>query len=150
MEIRKIAVEILNSLWLSIDFESMSNSRKMSIWDEFSSKVRACSNSSETFEKFIEKFCKKFNIKSLEIDAKNISEVSCFSKEEKDLILKAYREQLSIIMLELRIIRDEKKEAYKELKLKKETKQVKKEIKEVSTDENQLDNLSFLKLTEGE
>jgi len=150
MEIRKKAVEILNSLWLSIDFENMSNTRKMSIWDEFSSKVRACSNSSETFEKFVEKFCKKFNIKSLEVDAKNIIDIAELSKEKKEAILKAYREQLSIVMLELRIMRDEKKEAYKELKLKKETKQVKKEIKEVSTDENQLDNLSFFKLTEGE
>ena len=150
MEIRKKAVEILNSLWLSIDFENMSNTRKMSIWDEFSSKVRACSNSSETFEKFVEKFCKKFNIKSLEVDAKNIIDIAELSKEKKEAILKAYREQLSIVMLELRIMRDEKKEAYKDAKTKKETKQIKKEIKEISSDENQLDNLSFFKLTKGE
>ena len=39
-EIETKAIEILDTIWKSIDFESMSNSRKKEIWSEFKNKVK--------------------------------------------------------------------------------------------------------------
>ncbi len=107
-----IAVYVLNDIWSDIDFSSMSGTRKMKIWDEFSSKVRGCANSSITFEGFVEKMCKKFNILSLNIKDKMIDTVSNMPESDKKEIVAIYREKLMVVMLKLRILREEMKEFY--------------------------------------
>ena len=117
-EIRKYAVDVLEQLWLCIDFDNMSNTRKMNIWDEFSGKVRACANSSRSFEIFIEKMAKKIDSRSFDGKAALLSEISNFEESDKKAVLKMYREQLSIIILELRLKREEEKEKFKKKSVK--------------------------------
>lgn len=106
------AVNVLDEIWSDIDFSSMPTQRKMGIWDEFSSKVRGSANSSVTFEGFVEKLCKKFNILSLSTRCGTISKVSDMPENDKKEIIAVYREKLMIVMLKLRILREQKKEAY--------------------------------------
>lgn len=117
-EIKQCAVDVLEQLWLCINFENMSNTRKIGIWDEFSGKVRACANSSRNFEAFIEKMAKKIDSRSFDSNAALISKVANYDESDKKAVLKLYREQLSIIILELRIKREEEKEKFKEKKKK--------------------------------
>lgn len=113
-EKRKEAVEILNEIWISIDFSAMPNSRKINFWNEFTNKVKAAANSSMSFETFVEKLCKKLSISNLDTRCKIVAKVSRSDETYKKEFLKLYREQLTLIMLELRIKRDDEKEKYKQ------------------------------------
>lgn len=56
---QKKAVELLNAIWVNIDFENMPKSRLKKFQNEFVSKVRGCVVSSPTLESFVEALCKK-------------------------------------------------------------------------------------------
>lgn len=104
------AIEILDTIWKSIDFESMSNSRKKEIWSEFKNKVKGSALKSNTISEFVEAMCKKFNISVIEKDYNKILEVY---EENSDFdILEAYRNNLMIIIFKLRMLRETAKEEY--------------------------------------
>lgn len=108
-----IAVKVLNDIWSDIDFSNMPATRMMKIWDEFSNKVKGSAKSSATFEVFIEKLCKKFDIKALSAKDGMIDMVVDMPESDKKEILKVYREELIIIMLKLRMLRGQIKETYR-------------------------------------
>lgn len=105
------AIEILDTIWKSIDFESMSNSRKKEIWSEFKNKVKGSALKSNTISEFVEAMCKKFNISVIEKDYNKILEV--YEEDTSFEILDAYRNNLMIIMFKLRMKREKVKEDYK-------------------------------------
>lgn len=111
-EIIDKAVDVLNVIWNTIDFDSMSNSRKKEIWSEFKSKVRASAISSSNLVEFVEKLCKKFNIQAIDKDYVKIVEI--YETDTENAIIEAYRNELMIIMFKLRIFRDKKKKEYAE------------------------------------
>lgn len=110
-ETEKKAIEILDVVWKSIDFESMSNSRKKEIWSEFKNKVKGSALKSNTISEFVEAMCKKFNISVIEKDYNKILEV--YEEDTSFEILDAYRNNLMIIMFKLRMKREKVKEDYK-------------------------------------
>lgn len=110
-EIETKAIEILDTIWKSIDFESMSNSRKKEIWSEFKNKVKGSALKSNTISDFVEAMCKKFNISVIEKDYNKILEV--YEEDTSFEILDAYRNNLMIIMFKLRMKREKVKEDYK-------------------------------------
>lgn len=105
------AIEILDTIWKSIDFESMSNSRKKEIWAEFKNKVKGSALKSNTISEFVDAMCKKFNISVIEKDYNKILEV--YEEDTSFEILDAYRNNLMIIMFKLRTKREKVKEDYK-------------------------------------
>lgn len=139
--LKETAVEVLNAIWVDIDFESMSNSRKLDFWNEFTGKVKAAANSSVDFERFIERLCKKLNIVAFDAKASVIAQVSNSSEDFKNKLLSLYREQLMIVMLELRLKREDEKESYK-------ARQKAKAAKAQNSAGNDLDNEEFMKITE--
>lgn len=118
------AVDVLDVIWTSIDFESMSNSRKKEIWSEFKSKVRGSAISSNGLIDFVDKMCKKFNIQSIAKGYEKIVEL-CENGEE---IVEVYRSQLMIVMFKLRMLRDKQKKEYAE-KQKKQAEKMKEQTK---------------------
>lgn len=104
------AIEILDVIWKSIDFESMSNSRKKEIWSEFKNKVKGSALKSNTVSEFVDAMCKKFNISVIEKDYKKILEISETGSDFE--ILEAYRNNLMIIIFKLRMMRETAKEEY--------------------------------------
>lgn len=104
------AIEILDVIWKSIDFESMSNSRKKEIWSEFKNKVKGSALKSNTISEFVDAMCKKFNISVIEKDYKKILEISETGSDFE--ILEAYRNNLMIIIFKLRMMRETAKEEY--------------------------------------
>lgn len=109
-EIETKAIEILDVIWKSIDFESMSNSRKKEIWSEFKNKVKGSALKSNTVSEFVDAMCKKFNISVIEKDYKKILEISETGSDFE--ILEAYRNNLMIIIFKLRTMRETAKEEY--------------------------------------
>lgn len=105
------AVEVLNVIYSNIDFTDMKSNRLMKIWDEFKSKVVSSVNTTNDFDVFVDKMCKKFEISNLNY-ANTVIRVSQDSAELKKDILKEYRNNLTMIMLYLRIKREEIKEGY--------------------------------------
>lgn len=105
------AVEVLNVIYSNIEFTDMKSTRLMKIWDEFKSKVVSCVNTTNNFDIFVDKMCKKFEISNLDY-ANTVIRVSQDTEELKRDILKEYRNNLTIIMLYLRLKREEIREGY--------------------------------------
>ena len=105
------AVEVLNVIYSNIEFTDMKSTRLMKIWDEFKSKVVSCVNTTNNFDIFVDKMCKKFEISNLDY-ANTVIRGSQDTEELKRDILKEYRNNLTIIMLYLRLKREEIREGY--------------------------------------
>lgn len=134
----KYAISILDAIWKSIDFESMSNSRKKEIWSEFKNKVKGSALKSNTVSEFVDAMCKKFNISIIDKDYKTILEIVSESKDFE--ILEEYRNNLMIIIFKLRMLRDKAKEEYSKKKSTNSTKIDVKDIDSQITFENKESN----------
>lgn len=104
---QKRAVELLNAIWVNVDFENMQKSRRMNFQNEFVTKVRGCAISSATLENFIEALCKKLNIVSFVKEQTTIHEITELSAIDKNEILTIIRTQLIRVINDLMIMRDE-------------------------------------------
>lgn len=124
-EVMQTAVDILEAIFTSIDFENMSNSRKLGIWDEFKNKVKGAALSAYDLGGFIENICKKFNISGIKKDYAVILDAAAEGEE----ILRIYREELMMCIFKLRMKREQKKEEYARKKAEKAEK-VKKDSEE--------------------
>lgn len=124
-EVMQTAVNILDVVFSSIDFDGMSNSRKLAIWDEFKNKVKGAALSAYDLGGFIESICKKFNISGIKKDYAIILNAA----PDSDKILEIYREQLMMCIFKLRMKREQKKEEYARKKAEKAEK-VKKDSEE--------------------
>lgn len=114
-EVMQTAVDILEVIFTSIDFENMSNSRKLAIWDEFKNKVKGAALSAYDLGGFVESVCKKFNISGIKKDYAVILN----AEQDSDKILEIYREQLMMCIFKLRMKREQKKEEYAKKKAEK-------------------------------
>lgn len=105
---RAAALWILEEIWRKINFEDMSSSRRMRIWDEFSTKMLAATRV-RTRLQFLNEFARSFNVKSL--SNPNISDlIQRFSDEE---LLTLLREEQQFLILLLRNKREAAKERFK-------------------------------------
>jgi len=87
----------------------------MGIWDEVASKVKAAAMTTTKYERFVEKLCRKLDVRSLRY--REISDIEKQPEEFKQKVLKLLREETLSIMLEVRLnnqVRKEMAQAEKE------------------------------------
>lgn len=116
-----MAVDTVTEIWSQIDWDKVTGQRAMGIWDEFTSKIKSSAMTTNNYEKFVEKLCRKMEVRSLKFAL--INEISLQDESTKQDILKLFREQTQIIVLKLRLnnqIRKEQQAREKESKLKQE------------------------------
>lgn len=116
--IQAMAIATLTDIWSQIDWSKVTSQRSVTIWDEFSSKVKAAANTTNSYETFVEKLCKKMEVRSLKF--KNIDEISNQNEELKKSILKTLRSETQIIVLKLRLNSQIRKERAKRVEEEKE------------------------------
>lgn len=104
-----LAVSTITEIWSQIDWEKIDKKRLLGIWDEFTSKVKATAMTTNDYEKFIDKLCKKMDVRSLRHS--QIQEISKMNEKDKTEILKALRNNTHAIVLELRLNNQIKREA---------------------------------------
>ena len=116
-----MAISTLLDVWEQIDWSKVTSQRSIGIWDEFASKVKAAAMTTNSYETFVEKLCKKMDVRSLKF--KNIDEISNQDEEIKKNILKILRSETQIIVLKLRLNKEIRKERAKRIQ-EEESKQV--------------------------
>ena len=105
-KIRDKSVKIILTLWRKVDWDNISASRRMGIYDEFENKLRAAA-STNTIQSFLERIRKKMGLKSL-----NETDVIADIEENGDKILHCIRTETSYLMLKLRKHQEDKKDDY--------------------------------------
>ena len=113
-----MAISTLLDIWEQIDWSKVTSQRSIGIWDEFASKVKAAAMTTNSYETFVEKLCKKMDVRSLKF--KNIDEISNQDEEIKKNILKILRSETQIIVLKLRLNKEIRKERAKRIQEEKE------------------------------
>ena len=113
-----MAISTLLDIWEQIDWSKVTNQRSIGIWDEFASKVKAAAMTTNSYETFVEKLCKKMDVRSLKF--KNIDEISNQDEEIKKNILKILRSETQIIVLKLRLNKEIRRERAKRIQEEKE------------------------------
>ena len=108
-----MAISTLLDIWEQIDWSKVTSQRSIGIWDEFASKVKAAAMTTNSYETFIEKLCKKMDVRSLKF--KNIDEISNQDEEIKKNILKILRSETQIIVLKLRLNKEIRRERAKRI-----------------------------------
>lgn len=119
--IQQYCVSTLSEIWAQIDWDKVKGSRALSIWDEFTAKVKSTAMTTTSYETFVEKLCRKMDVRSLRFAM--ISEISELSEDIKKQILKCFRSETQIIILKLRLqnqIRKEQMQREKEAAANKE------------------------------
>lgn len=116
--IQDAAVATLSNIWSQIEWDKVTGNRAMGIWDEFTSKVKAAAMTTNNYEKFVEKLCRKMDIRSLKF--RDISEISQQDEKFKKAILKMLREETQVIVLQLRLNNQIRKEEYEQKKAREE------------------------------
>jgi len=113
----------ITEIWGAIDWDKIDAKRAYGIWDEFGAKVKASAMSTNSYETFVEKLCKKMDVRSLRY--KTIKEVGEQSDEFKDAVMKLIREQTLQLVLKVRLNNEARKEMKKELEKKEREQQQK-------------------------
>lgn len=96
----KKACELISHIWKSINWDNVSASRRMGIYDEYTSKVKSasCNSSLSLFsERLSNKMgirCMKYSQKILDIIQENSQEVLRLLREETQLIILLMRERI--------------------------------------------------------
>lgn len=107
-KIKDYAIATLTNIWSCINWDKIDSKRVYNIWDEFANKVKAAAYTTNKYEMFVEKLCKKFNISSLKY--KEIMEIENKNIEIKEEIMTLFREETLLLVLELKMNREIKKE----------------------------------------
>lgn len=95
-------------MWNSLDFSEISTSRKFAIWDEFVAKLRIALSTEVEYGAIMNKFCSKFNINLQKADV--FEEVSAMSNAEQCEIFDYIRENLQILIVDIRLEKERKKD----------------------------------------
>jgi hypothetical protein len=106
--VKEMAVTTLLEIWTCIDWDKTDKKRLIGIWDEFTNKVKATASTTNDYNIFVEKLCRKMGINSLRY--KQISEISETDDKVKAEILQMFRENTRLVVLELRLNREITKE----------------------------------------
>ena len=112
---RDAAISTILEIWSCIEWEKVDGKRAMGIWDEVASKVKAAAMTTTKYERFVEKLCRKLDVRSLRY--REISDIEKQPEEFKQKVLKLLREETLSIMLEVRLnnqVRKEMAQAEKE------------------------------------
>lgn len=112
--IKFLAITTITEIWSQIDWDKVDPKRRMNIWDEFTSKIKASAMTTNNYDKFVDKLCKKMDIRSLKHSG--ILEISKMEDVVKKEILKNLRNNTHAIVLELRLNNQIKKELKEEAK----------------------------------
>lgn len=110
-EYREIAVELIQAVWRSINWENISIKRRMNIYDELTSKIKSAAMTND-LNKFLEKFMLKWGIRSL--NDKNI--LKMLTEYNNSILISVLREDTIVIVLMLREKQELKKREKEELK----------------------------------
>lgn len=102
---RKAIVSALQAIWKAIDFDSISNSRMIGIYDEFTSKVLA-SSAVRTKEQFVNRLCQKLGIRSV----KDLSIYENLKQFSDDEFLVCLRDEIQLLIVLMRLDNKLKKE----------------------------------------
>lgn len=102
------AVDTLLDIWSCIDWDKVDTRRAYGIWDEFGSKTKAAAMSTNRYETFVEKLCKKLDIRSLRYNT--IDKIAGQSEEFKTGVLKVVREETTLLVLKVRLNKDIRKD----------------------------------------
>ncbi|MGO0987462.1 hypothetical protein ACTPEW_16130 [Clostridioides difficile] len=102
---KDLAVEILSEIWRRIDWNK---SNYINIGNEFVNKVSLIAMTTDKYEIFIEKLCRKLGVKKLLFPT--IAEVSDMDENIKCEILKLFREQPQILFLKMKLQKQNDKE----------------------------------------
>jgi len=119
--IQQYCVATLSEIWAQIDWDKVKGSRALGIWDEFTSKVKSSAMTTTSYETFVEKLCRKMDVRSLKFAM--INEISELDLDTKAQILKCFRYETQIVILKLRLqnqIRKEQMQREKEAAANKE------------------------------
>lgn len=111
---RKVAVDTISDIWACIDWDKIDARRAYGIWDEFGSKIKASAMSTNSYERFVDKLCKKMDVRSLRYSS--INKISQESDEFKEGVLKVIREETLQLVLQVRLNNEARKEMNKKLK----------------------------------
>lgn len=90
----------------------------MGIWDEVAAKVKAAAMTTNTYEKFVEKMCRKLDVRSLRFT--DIRDIEKQDEEFKQGVMKVLREETLSIMLEVRLNNQIRKEQAQQEKARQE------------------------------
>jgi len=103
-EMRQDLAMLLLQVWHSINWDKISASRRMRIYDEFSSKILSASHTSD-MKKFLESLCRKWGIRSLP----DPYIIEILNKYEDRDMLKSLREETIYLVLLMRSMIEEHK-----------------------------------------
>lgn len=120
--VQNMSVGTLIDIWAQIDWDKVTGQRAMGIWDEFASKVKAAALTTNSYEKFIEKLCRKMEVRSLKF--REINVISQESEELKKAVLKMFREETQLLVLKLRLNKQIRKEQAAQEQARKEKEKV--------------------------
>lgn len=112
--LKEAAIVTMVEVWSCIDWERVDSKRAYGIWDEFTSKVKAAAMTTNRYETFVEKLCKKMDVRS--VRHRSISDISAQSEEFKAGVLKIIREETTLLVLEVRLNNEIRKEMNKHIK----------------------------------
>lgn len=124
-KIKELAIISLIAVWDKIDWEKIKLERAYKIWDEFSNKVRAAVFTTNKFNIFINKLCKKLDISAL--SDRCLHEIIEMDDEIKSEIVNLLRNDLHSVILAMRLNIEVRKEERAKIKAKES---------EVKTNEN--------------
>lgn len=105
---KECAVATLVNVWSCIDWDKMDSKRIYNIWDEFANKVKAAAFTTNNYERFVEKLCKKLSINSLKY--REILDIEKEDLEIKEEIMTLFREETLSLVLELKLNKEILKE----------------------------------------
>ena len=124
-KIKELAIMSLIAVWDKIDWEKIKLERAYKIWDEFSNKVRAAVFTTNKFNIFINKLCKKLDIAAL--SDRCLHEIIEMEDDIKSEIVNLLRNDLHSVILAMRLNIEVRKEEHAKIKAKES---------EVKTNEN--------------
>lgn len=102
------ALSTLTEIWSCIDWDKVDQRRAMGIWQEYASKVKSCSSTTNSYNKFVEKLCKKLDVRVLKYQT--ISKVGKMPKESQNLIMKKFRFETQMLILDMKLNNQIRKE----------------------------------------
>lgn len=103
-----VAADLLEAIWLGIDWESHDKNRLRGIWGEFENQARALSKCYSRLEPFIDKMCARFRSNVFD------SRIRDILASDHEQILDIYRMETQIPVLLLRLRRKEIKDKRQE------------------------------------
>lgn len=102
---REQARDIVLAVWTCIDWDGVSASRRMNIYNELASKIKSAALT-DTLERFLEGLCRKMGVKTIY----NENVLNIINNADTKALLKLYREETQIIVLMLRTTQEIKKQ----------------------------------------